>query len=171
MLTKELPLVDHCQDIIFDQAFGPRKGLPLGVDIASESPDKLPLEGLRVLDLGTFWAAPYAAMYLATLGADVIKIEAPMRPDSFRFVATSLEMGERWYECGPLFQATNLGKQGMTLDLSRPEGQEVFRTLVAESDVVIENFTPRVMENGALTTRGSGRSAPISFTSARPASA
>jgi len=131
-----------------------RHGDPLGVPVGNESTDTLPLKGLRVLDLGTFWAAPYAAMYLASLGAEVTKIEAPMRPDAFRFVATSLKMGERWYECGPLYQATNLGKQGITLDLSSPEGQGIFRTLVEQSDVVIENFTPRVMEKWGFDDAG-----------------
>ena len=131
-----------------------RDGLPLGVEVGNEPPGTLPLAGLQVLDLGTFWAAPYAAMYLASLGAEVTKIEAPMRPDAFRFVATSLEWGEYWYECGPLFQATNLGKEGITLDLSRDEGREIFHKLVAKSDVVIENFTPRVMERWGFDDEG-----------------
>ena len=127
-------------------AWEERDGLPLGVAIGSAPRGARPLEGLRVLDLGAFWAAPYAGMYLASLGAEVIKIESPTRPDAFRFIATSLEAGELWYECGPLFQATNLGKQGLTLDFSTEAGRDLFRRLVAESDVVMENFSPQVME-------------------------
>jgi len=93
-------------------------------------------------------------MYLAGLGAEVTKIESPTRPDAFRFIASSLDAGEFWYECGPLFQATNLGKQGLTLDLSREEGRDLLRQLVAESDVVLENFSPRVMENWGFDDAG-----------------
>ena len=132
----------------------PRDASPLGVELGSAPHKDRPLEGLRVLDLGAFWAAPYAGMYLAGLGAEVTKIESPTRPDAFRFIASSLEAGEFWYECGPLFQATNLGKQGLTLDLSREEGRDLLRQLVAESDVVLENFSPRVMENWGFDDAG-----------------
>ena len=131
-----------------------REGDPLGIAVvkaknATGPPDRgdtRPLAGLRVLDLGTFWAGPYAGMYLASLGADVIKIESIQRPDGFRFIATSTAAGERWYETGPLFQATNLGKRDVTLDLSREEGRALLDRLIETSDVLIENFAPRVME-------------------------
>jgi len=110
----------------------------------------LPFAGMRVLDLGTFWAGPYLGMYLATLGADVVKIESVQRPDGYRFIQTFTGLGEKWYEMGGSFQATNLGKRELTLDLRRPEGQEIFCDLVRESDVVLENFSPRVMENFGL---------------------
>lgn len=141
-------------------AFAPRSHPALGVAAASAPSGSRPLEGLRVLDLGAFWAAPYAAMYLAGLGADVTKIESPKRPDFFRFIATSLESGERWYECGPLFQATNLGKKGITLDLGTPRGRELFEALVVESDVVLENFSPRVMEQWGYDDAGLRRLRP-----------
>jgi crotonobetainyl-CoA:carnitine CoA-transferase CaiB-like acyl-CoA transferase len=110
----------------------------------------LPFKGLRVLDLGTFWAGPYLAMYLATLGADVVKVESIQRPDGYRFIQTFSQFGEKWYEMGGSFQATNLGKREITLDLGREEGREIFRDLVRDADILIENFSPRVMTNFGL---------------------
>ncbi len=112
---------------------------------------ELPLEGVRILDLTAFWAGPFATQYLATLGADVIKIESVQRPDPMRFSVTVPPTTEQWYEQGSLFNAINLNKRGITLDLSRTAGQELFLRLVATADVVVENFTPRVMENFGLT--------------------
>ncbi len=111
----------------------------------------LPLEGVRVLDLTAFWAGPFGTQYLATLGADVIKIESVQRPDPMRFSVTVPATSEQWYEQGSLFNAINLNKRGITLDLSRSEGRELFLRLVATADVAVENFTPRVMENFGLT--------------------
>ena len=109
-----------------------------------------PFAGMRVLDLGTFWAGPYLGMYLATLGADVVKIESVQRPDGYRFIQTFTQLGEKWYEMGGSYQATNLGKRDLTLDLSQEEGRELFCELVKQADVVLENFSPRVMENFGL---------------------
>jgi crotonobetainyl-CoA:carnitine CoA-transferase CaiB-like acyl-CoA transferase len=99
-----------------------------------------------VLDLGTFWAGPYLGMYLASLGADVIKVESTGRPDGFRFVGVADVSSDRWFERGVLFQATNLGKRNLTLDLNQEQGRDLLRRLIAGADVLIENFAPRVME-------------------------
>jgi crotonobetainyl-CoA:carnitine CoA-transferase CaiB-like acyl-CoA transferase len=112
---------------------------------------ELPLEGVRILDLTAFWAGPFGTQYLATLGADVIKIESVQHPDPMRFSVTVPPATEQWYEQGSLFMAINLNKRGITLDLSRTEGRDLFLRLVATADVVVENFTPRVMENFGLT--------------------
>jgi crotonobetainyl-CoA:carnitine CoA-transferase CaiB-like acyl-CoA transferase len=112
--------------------------------------DGLPFSGLRVLDLTTFWAGPYFTMYLASFGADVVKVESPKRPDGFRFVAAFPQLGERWWEQSGVFHATNLGKRGITLDLDHPRGKELALRLVAEADVVAENFSPRVVEHFGL---------------------
>ena len=129
----------------------PRDTHPFDMKTQKSSLPVRPLEGIRVLDLGAFWAAPYATMYLASLGAEVIKVESLQHPDGFRFLATALEAGERWYEYGPLFQSTNLGKRDITLDLARPEGKKLLEELVRRADVVVENFAPRVMENWGFT--------------------
>ena len=118
---------------------------PLGTPESSADPTQ-PFRGLRVLDLGTFWAGPYLGMYLASLGADVIKVESTGRPDGFRFVGLSDTSSDRWYERGVLFQATNLGKRNLTLDLTSEQGRSLLRRLISETDVLIENFAPRVME-------------------------
>jgi crotonobetainyl-CoA:carnitine CoA-transferase CaiB-like acyl-CoA transferase len=107
----------------------------------------LPFTGLRVLDLTTFWAGPYFTMYLASFGADVIKVESPKRPDGFRFVAAFPQLGDRWWEQSGVFHATNLGKRAITLDLDDPRGKELALRLVADADVVAENFSPRVVEH------------------------
>jgi len=104
------------------------------------------LEGLRVLDLTAFWAGPYAGLVLAGLGADVIHVESIQRPDGMRFGSVKPPGSPQWWEWGPTFQAANLGKRGITLDLSRPRGRALLERLVARSDVILENFSPRVME-------------------------
>jgi crotonobetainyl-CoA:carnitine CoA-transferase CaiB-like acyl-CoA transferase len=117
---------------------------------SADPPADLPFAGMRVLDLGTFWAGPYAGCFLGAFGADVIKVESVQRADGFRFVAIFPQAGEDWYERGGLFQGTNLNKRAITLDLSRTEGADLFRRLVATADVVIENFSARVMDHFGL---------------------
>ncbi|OBK63209.1 carnitine dehydratase [Mycobacterium colombiense] len=99
------------------------------------------LQGLRVLDLGTYLAGPFGATLLGEFGADVIKIERPGAGDNLRRFGTETECGDTlvW-----LSEARN--KRSMTLDLSDTRGQEILRELVATADVVIENFRPGVME-------------------------
>jgi crotonobetainyl-CoA:carnitine CoA-transferase CaiB-like acyl-CoA transferase len=110
-----------------------------------------PLEGLRVLDATAFWAGPYAAFVLSTLGADVIHVESIQRPDGMRFGTTVAPSESLWWETGPTFHAANTGKRSITLDLSRPEGIELFLGLAAQSDLVLENYSPRVLENFGLS--------------------
>jgi len=106
-----------------------------------------PLAGLRVIDFTAFWAGPFATHYLAAMGADVIKIESIQRPDGMRFQSVKPPTEDHWWEWGALFQSVNLGKRGITLDLTRPAGVELLRRLLDRSDVAIENFSPRVMES------------------------
>jgi len=106
----------------------------------------LPFTGLRVVDLGTFWAAPYLTCYLGSLGADVVKVESAARPDAFRFSATFPRLGADWYERSGVWQSTNLNKRDVTLDLTRPEGRDLLRGLIAGADVVVENYSARVVE-------------------------
>jgi crotonobetainyl-CoA:carnitine CoA-transferase CaiB-like acyl-CoA transferase len=99
-----------------------------------------PLAGLRVLDLGTRIAAPFCAGLLGEMGAEVIKIEQPGAGDFMR-------------EIGPFVDGYSLfwavegrGRKSVTLDLRRPEGQDLFRRLAATADVVVENFRPATLE-------------------------
>jgi crotonobetainyl-CoA:carnitine CoA-transferase CaiB-like acyl-CoA transferase len=110
----------------------------------------LPFEGLRVLDLTQFWSGTYATMYLGALGADVIKVESPQRPDPYRYTLTRPDR-DRWYEWGPTYNDSNCDKRGLTLDLGSATGRGLFERLVARSDVVISNFSNRVMPNLGLT--------------------
>jgi crotonobetainyl-CoA:carnitine CoA-transferase CaiB-like acyl-CoA transferase len=104
-----------------------------------------------VLDFTAFWAGPAATSWLSAMGADVIKVEAVQRPDGIRFSAAVRPNEEPlFYEMSALFHAVNLGKKGITLDLGHPDGLELARRLIERSDVVVENFTPRVLEQFGL---------------------
>jgi crotonobetainyl-CoA:carnitine CoA-transferase CaiB-like acyl-CoA transferase len=94
------------------------------------------LRGVRVLDLGSFITAPYAAMLLAELGADVVKIERPDGGDPFRTFARGLY--------SPHFQAHNRNKRSIALDYAQPEGRAVLHRLAANADVVVLNARPSV---------------------------
>ena len=107
----------------------------------------LPFGGLKVIDMGIMWAGPYVGCYLGAFGADVIKVESVQRPDPYRFSGSYMEQGHDWYERSALFQATNLNKRDLTLNLNHDEGKRIFERLVAKSDVLIENFSPRVLDN------------------------
>ncbi|MCA9502186.1 MAG: CoA transferase [Myxococcales bacterium] len=111
------------------------------------APGAAPLEGLRVLDLTAFWAGPYGTYVLAGLGADVIHVESIQRPDGMRFGTMAKPDMADWWEYGPTFHSANAGKRSLTLDLTRADGVELLMRLVAVSDVVVENFSPRVMDN------------------------
>jgi crotonobetainyl-CoA:carnitine CoA-transferase CaiB-like acyl-CoA transferase len=110
----------------------------------------LPLTGIRILDCTAWWAGPSATHVLAALGADVLKIESVKRPDLMRTSSTRPPTEDGWWEWGALFHAANTGKRGVTLDLSRPEGIDIFERLVGSADVLVENYTPRVMEQFGL---------------------
>ena len=97
-----------------------------------------PLEGIRVIELARILAGPWAGQTLADLGADVIKVEAPEGDDTRRWGPPFIETeGEK---TAAYFHATNRGKRSITCDFRTSEGQEVVRRLVADADVVIENF-------------------------------
>lgn len=113
-------------------------------------PWRLPLSGVRVLDCTAWWAGPSATHVLATLGADVVKVESVARPDLMRYSATRPPTEPDWWEWGFLFHGVNLNKRGITLDLRQPRGAELFERLSARADVVVENYTPRVMEQFGL---------------------
>jgi len=110
----------------------------------------LPFRGLRIFDLSTFWAGAYLTCYLGAFGADVVKVESIQRPDAHRYSGALLRQGDDWYERGPLWQGTNLNKRDLTLDLNSERGRELARRLVAGADVVVENFSPRVVEQFGL---------------------
>lgn len=102
------------------------------------------LTGVTVLDLSRVLAGPYAAQTLADLGATVIKIENPADPDVSRGFPPYLRSGDE--EFSAYYAQYNRGKLGLALDLSSDEGKQVLKDLVAQADILIENFRPGTME-------------------------
>ena len=108
----------------------------------------LPLSGVRVLDLSNVLAGPFCGYNLARMGAEVIKVENPDGGDLARKLGADPEMAKQLM--GLSFVAVNAGKQSITLDLKNADGKEAFLRLVEQSDVVLENFRPKVMERLGL---------------------
>ena len=125
-----------------DAADAPRAGRAALGDSA------LPLAGIRVLDLTAFWAGPMAAAFLADLGADVVKVESIQRPDGMRFAGAV--RNEQMWEWSPVFHGANTGKRDVTLRLDSEEGMALLKRLIASADVVVENFSVRVLDNFGL---------------------
>jgi crotonobetainyl-CoA:carnitine CoA-transferase CaiB-like acyl-CoA transferase len=113
---------------------------------------RLPLEGVRIVDLTAWWAGPAATHVLATLGADVIHVEAVTRPDGMRMAGGILASNiDAWWEYSSHFLAVNNNKRGITVNITDPRGVELVKRLVAVSDAVVDNFTPRVLDGVGLT--------------------
>jgi crotonobetainyl-CoA:carnitine CoA-transferase CaiB-like acyl-CoA transferase len=119
--------------------------------VAGSAPQGLPLAGVRIVDLTAFWAGPAATHLLAAFGADVVKVESIQRPDGIRYSGGMRTDVDDWWEYGWVFHAMNTNKRSVTLDLGSDEGRRLFTELAADADVVIENFSPRVMEQFGLT--------------------
>jgi len=102
------------------------------------------LKGVRVLDLTNVLAGPFATLHLALLGAEVIKIERPGSGDLARKLGTLTELNEQLM--GTSFLAQNSNKKSVTLNTKSAEGKEIFRKLVKDADVLVENFRPGVMD-------------------------
>ncbi|MCV7359662.1 CaiB/BaiF CoA transferase family protein [Mycolicibacterium fluoranthenivorans] len=112
--------------------------------------DRLPFSGLRVLDMTTFWAGPSCTHALGMLGADIVHLESTSRPDGTRLIAGIPATVEQWWERSPIFSALNTNKKSVTVDFQTEAGRDVLRRLIAASDVVVENFTPRVIDQLGL---------------------
>ena len=126
----------------------------------------LPLDGIRVLDLTVVLAGPYGAMFLADFGAEVIRVESLLHfPPQTRgtYARPTKEMvgpgggypdgdpGERPWNRYPTFNVMGRNKLSMTVDLTRPEGMDIFKRLIRVSDVVIENYIPSAIEKLGIT--------------------
>ncbi|GBD28118.1 Succinyl-CoA--L-malate CoA-transferase beta subunit [bacterium HR31] len=106
---------------------------------------RAPLSGIRVLELGSFIAGPYCGQLLADYGAEVIKVEPPREGDAMRRWGVALDQGRSlWW---PVIAR---GKKSVTVDLRRPEGQELVRRLADRCDVLVENFRPGTLEGWGL---------------------
>ena len=111
---------------------------------------ELPLAGVRIVDLTAFWAGPAATHSLAAFGADVIKIESIQRPDGIRYSGGMRTDVDDWWEYGWVFHAMNTNKRSVTLDLESQDGIRLIKQLMSRADAVIENFSPRVMDQFGL---------------------
>lgn len=110
----------------------------------------LPFKGFRIVDLTSWWAGPSATQLFAFLGAEVIHIESGTHPDGMRMTGAMFGQPE-WWEWGHMFMSANTNKLGITLDLETQEGHDLLCRLVAKSDAVVENFSPRVAEKFGLS--------------------
>src|SRR6201997_5035432 len=110
----------------------------------------LPSSDIRITDLTAFWAGPVVTQFLGALGADVIKLEGVRRPDGMRFSGGRPPDWDQWWEWGPVFLCSNNNKRGVSVELSTDAGRAVALELIAASDLVLENFSTRVMGNFGL---------------------
>lgn len=123
---------------------------PHRVATVSESTKRLPFSGLRVLDMTTFWAGPCCTHFMGMLGAEVIHVESARRPDGTRLIAGIPITEKQWWDKSPIFAALNTNKKGLALDLQGPRARELLLRLIATCDVIVENFTPRVLDQIGL---------------------
>ncbi|WP_280259920.1 CaiB/BaiF CoA-transferase family protein [Nocardia abscessus] len=112
--------------------------------------DPLPFRDLRVLDLTTYWAGPSCTHFLAMLGAEVVHVESAGRPDGTRLIAGVPLTEQQWWEKSPIFSGLNTNKKSLTLDFRSERGQDLLKRLAATCDVIVENYTPRVLEQIGL---------------------
>jgi len=118
---------------------------------AGPPPATAPLEGLKVLDVTSWWAGPANTQLLAALGADVVHVESIAHPDPMRYAAAVMFLDrDRWWELSSFYLCINTNKRGITLDLGTPDGVALAERLIGWADVVVENYTPRVMPKFGL---------------------
>ena len=107
--------------------------------------EKLPLDGIRVIDLATFIAGPFTAAILGEFGAEVVKVEQPGLGDPLRKFGSASARGD-----GYAWLSEQRNKKSVTLDLRQPEGATLFKRLVAGADILCENFRPGTLEKWGL---------------------
>lgn len=129
-------------------------GTPGRLPHPPSAPPTQPLAGLRVIDLGWVWSAPWVSTMLGELGAQVIKVEHGRRPDNLRLSGRVLREGRvvegPSREMSPMYHQVNHGKRGITLNTKEPRAVALLKRLVAQSDLVIENMSPGSMERSSL---------------------
>jgi crotonobetainyl-CoA:carnitine CoA-transferase CaiB-like acyl-CoA transferase len=127
-----------------------RDYLPSSRPPVADAKARLPFEGLRVLDMTTFWAGPSCTHILGMLGAELIHLESTPRPDGTRLIAGIPITEDQWWERSPIFSGLNTNKKSLTLDFQTAQGRELLRQLIPTCDVIVENFTPRVIDQIGL---------------------
>lgn len=101
-------------------------------------------------DFTAFWAGPIVGHFLAMMGADVIHVESARHPDGIRGHTVVSTDRDQWWEWTPQFHGPNTNKRDVTLDMNSPEGRALARQLVARCDVMLENYSPRVMDQWGM---------------------
>jgi crotonobetainyl-CoA:carnitine CoA-transferase CaiB-like acyl-CoA transferase len=122
---------------------------PESADPATAVRVSRPLEGVRIIDVSNVLAGPLGTYFLASLGAEVIKVERPQGGDLARKMGSDPARNRAFM--GTSYLATSAGKRSVTLNLQSPKGQAIFRRLVARADAVFENFKPGTMEKLGLS--------------------
>ncbi len=115
-------------------------------DAGGVTPKDLPMTGVRVIDVGTFLAGPYAASIMGEFGAEVLKVEYPIAGDPMRRFGTATTR----HDATLAWLSEGRNKKSVTIDLRQPKGVDLFVRLVAKSDVLVENFRPGTMEEWGL---------------------
>jgi crotonobetainyl-CoA:carnitine CoA-transferase CaiB-like acyl-CoA transferase len=115
-----------------------------------------PLANIRIIDLTQAWIGPYASQILSDLGAEVVKEESLRKPDVWRSLPPVIPAGllnenARLVNTSSNFNSVNRDKKSLTLDLTHPRGRQLFLELVADADIVMENYTPNVMKRFQLS--------------------
>ncbi|MCP5181868.1 MAG: CoA transferase [Pseudomonadales bacterium] len=123
--------------------------LPVRTRLGSDSA-RLPLDGVRVVDLSWAWAGPFCALMLAHLGADVIRIESAQRPDLYRRLPLSPDDVPTTLNSSGMFNQWHQGKRSVAVNMRSDAGRALILELVAKSDVVVQNFGTGVLERLGL---------------------
>jgi crotonobetainyl-CoA:carnitine CoA-transferase CaiB-like acyl-CoA transferase len=140
-LSRRAPLLgEHTGEVVGEL----QKGRPVANEPRAREALAPLLFGLRVLDLTQVWAGPYAARFLADMGADVIHIEGPTFPDAVRAVGRAGV--PRAFNTASYFNEYNRNKRDLVLDLHHPAGMAAFKTMVRRADIVMENWSVGVAE-------------------------
>ena len=113
--------------------------------------NKLPLEGIRVVDFGQMWAGPHLTQWLASLGAEVIKVETILRIDFMRYVGAPPHVTRRNHNGGTAFAALNFDKKSITLNMNQPRALELAKQLIMKADIVTENFSGAILDRWGLS--------------------
>ena len=149
-VSRPAPLLGQHNSEVINEIAGVAEAKP----IAETRSGRLPLEGIRVIDCSWVWAGPVATMRLADLGAEVIKIEGHKRMDILRRTINWPLHEPTPTVCpinqGMSYNSVNQNKKSLTLDLTRPEGLELARKLIASSDIVVDNMRPGAMDKLGL---------------------
>jgi crotonobetainyl-CoA:carnitine CoA-transferase CaiB-like acyl-CoA transferase len=130
--TRRAPALGEHTEEVLQALRSPSSGRSAGPVPEKRQSPRHPLEGVRILDLGMYFAGPFASRMLADLGADVIKLEQPS--------------GDAMRPLLPLFEMAQRGKRGIALNLQSPEGKEILAKLIQWADIVQHNFRPGVAE-------------------------